>query len=166
MTRRPEVLQTTFAIGALVVGLLVYLLDRQSNTIYFMPDWLSLSTYFKPFFGLIGNYLPTFIHVYVLILLTAVIMVAPNALVIPICAAWFTIDSLLEVAQIPLIAQWISTHVPSWFGQVPFLDNTADYFMAGTFDMLDLCSVAAGTLCAYLTIVMSYRRGHKNDAHI
>ena len=166
MTKRPEVLQTTFAIAGLAVGLFVYLFDRSPDTIYFIPNWLSLTTNIKPFFGHIGNFLPTFIHVYVFILLTTAVMAPPSALVIPICATWLAVDSLFEIAQISVIARWIVEHVPGWFREVPFLENSANYFMAGTFDILDLCSIAAGTLCAYLTIVMSSRKGQRNDTQL
>lgn len=138
MTKRPEVLQTTFAISGLVLGLFVYLIDRHPETVYFIPQWLSLSTNVKPFFGFVGNFLPTFFHVFVFILLTTVVLAPAGKLVIPICTTWLTIDSLFEVAQLPAIAQWIARHVPAWFQAVPFLDNTANYFTAGTFDVLDL----------------------------
>jgi hypothetical protein len=166
MAKRPEVLQATFAISGLVIGLFIYLLDRRADTVYFIPDWLSLTSNITPFFGYIGNYLPTFIHVYVFILLTAAVMAPPATRISLICVSWLTIDSLFEIAQMPVIAQWIAEHVPVWFQGVPFLTNTAAYFMAGTFDVLDLFSIAAGTLCAYSTVVISYRRGQKNDAQL
>lgn len=166
MTKRPEVFQTLLAIGGLVVGLFVYIIDRRPDTVYFIPQWLSVSANVSPFFGFVGNFLPTFIHVFVFILLTAVILAPPGKLVIPICATWFTLDSLFEIAQIPVIAQWIARHVPAWFQAVPFLDNTAGYFTAGTFDVLDLFSIAAGTLCAYFILVMTYRIGPKNDERL
>ena len=165
MTKRPEVIQIIFAIGGLLIGLLVYLLDRQPDTVYFIPDWFSQTTHIEPFFGHIGNYLPTFLHVYVFILLTTAVLQPAPKHIIPVCAAWFTIDSLFEVGQIQVIAQWIAGHVPEWFQKIPFLENTASYFQSGTFDIIDILSIAAGTLCAYLTIVLSIRRGQKNVAH-
>ncbi|MCK4588150.1 MAG: hypothetical protein KAU29_12435 [Gammaproteobacteria bacterium] len=158
MSRQPEVLQITAAIGALCIGVLVYVLDRQVEYIYFLPGWLSLESQIGGFFGSIGNYLPTFIHVYALILLTAAVAVPSITKLIPVCLAWFTLDSLFEVAQLNPIAQWIGNHTPIWFSGIPFLDNTADYFLMGTFDVFDLLSIATGALVAYLTIVFSTRR--------
>ena len=164
MSKRPEVVQLIFAIGGLLLGVLVYLLDREPNTVYFVPDWLTLGSKVKPIFGFIGNYLPTFIHVYVFILLTTAVMQLHERLVIPVCITWFTIDSIFEIAQLPGIAQWIAARVPAWFQGVPFLENTASYFIAGTFDILDIVSIAAGTVCAYFTVVISFRRAEKSIA--
>lgn len=144
------------ALGALTIGILVYLFDRQAGDIYFIPDWIYLAKTNSPVFGQLGNYLPTFIHVYAFILLTYV--VAPSIrLVIPICVSWFIIDSLFELAQIASIAQTISVSIPAWFSGVPFLENVEGYFLHGTFDYLDIISIALGTLGAYLTIRLSYR---------
>ena len=155
MDRRSTVIQAIAAISVLAVGVLVYLLDRQPTSIYFIPDWITLSKNLNPIFGEIGNYLPTFIHVFVFILMTAIV-VAPSPLqVIVISVAWFAIDSLFEIAQIARIAQWIAGNVPGWFTGIPFIENTSAYFINGTFDTLDLISIAAGTITAYLTIRFS-----------
>jgi len=146
------------AIGALGVGVLVYVLDRQAEFVYFLPAWLSLHNQAGSLFGSIGDYLPTFIHVYVFILLTVVVAVPAISKLIPVCLAWFTLDGLFEVAQLHPIAQWIGSHTPGWFSGIPFLENTADYFLLGTFDVLDLLSIATGTLAAYLTVALIIRR--------
>ena len=158
MGRRPTVIQGATAIGALAVGVLVYLLDRQPMSVYFIPDWISLANNLNPIFGEIGNYLPTFIHVYAFILLTTIIVAPSPAWIIPICAAWFSVDSLFELAQITPIDQWIAGNVPDWFTGIPFLENTSAYFIAGTFDLLDLFSIAVGTIFAYLTIRLTQNR--------
>jgi len=152
------------AIGALCVGVLVYVFDRQAETIYFLPGWLSLESQIGGLFGSIGNYLPTFIHVYAFILLTVVVAVPSVTKLIPVCLAWFTLDSLFEFAQLNPIAQWIGSHTPGWFSGIPFLENTADYFLMGTFDVFDLFSIAIGTLAAYLTIIFCIRSA-KNVAY-
>ncbi len=151
-------MQIAVAIGVLAIGVLVYLLDRQPGSVYFIPDWISLANNLSPIFGQIGHHLPTFVHVYAFILLTVVVAVPAISKLVPVCLAWFAIDSLFEVAQLNPIAQWIGSHTPIWFSGIPFLDNTADYFLSGTFDMLDLLSIATGALVAYLTIVISTRR--------
>lgn len=156
MTRPCEIL--AIAIGALSVGVLVYVVDRQPEFTYFLPYWLSLESQIDGLFGNIGYYLPTFIHVYVFILLTVVVAVPSITKLIPVCLAWFTLDTLLEVAQLNPIAKWIGSHTPAWFSDIPFLENTANYFLMGTFDVFDLISIATGTLAAYLSIVLITRR--------
>lgn len=150
MTRQVTLL--TLALCAMGVGVLVYVFDRQPEFIYFLPGWLSLNSMTGDLFGGIGNHLPTFIHVYSFILLTVVIAVPSITKLIPVCLTWFTFDSLFEIAQLDLVATWIGNLVPSWFSSIPFLENTSNYFLMGTFDPLDLLSITLGTLAAYLTI--------------
>ena len=156
MTRQGELF--VVAVGALSIGVLVYVFDRQAEFVYFLPDWLSLHTQAGSIFGSIGDNLPTFLHVYAFILLTVIVAVPAMTKLIPVCLAWFTLDTLFEVAQIDTIAQWIASHTPGWFSGIPFLENTADYFLMGTFDALDLLSIATGTLAAYLTVALTIRR--------
>lgn len=146
------------AISALCIGVLVYMFDRHTESIYFLPDWLSFKSTTGSFFGAIGNYLPTFIHVYAFILLTTAVAVPSITSIVPVCLSWFALDSLLEVAQFGSIARWIATHTPDWFTGIPLLENTASYFMLGTFDVLDLVSIAAGTLAAYITFTIATRQ--------
>lgn len=146
------------AFGALCVGVLIYVFDRQPEFTYFLPVWLSLHEQAGSIFGSLGNYLPTFIHVYVFILLTVVIALPSISKLIPVCLAWLTLDSLFEIAQINPIAQWIGSNTPAWFSGVPFLENTASYFLMGSFHVFDLLSIAIGTLAAYLTVTLLARR--------
>jgi len=156
MTRQGELF--VVAVGALSVGVLVYVFDRQPEYVYFLPGWLSLHTQAGSVFGSIGDYLPTFIHVYVFILLTVIVAVPAISKLIPVCLAWFTIDTLFELAQINPIAHWIANHIPTWFDGIPFLENTANYFLMGTFHVYDLVSIMLGTLVAYLTVTFLTRR--------
>ena len=156
MLRQREIF--TLGIGALGVGVLVYVFDRQPEFIYFLPGGLSLNSHLGSLFGGIGNHLPTFLHVYAFILLTVVVAVPSITKLIPVCLAWFTLDTLFEVAQIDTIAQWIALHTPGWFAGIPFLENTSNYFLFGTFDVIDLMSIAAGTIAAYITVSVLTRR--------
>ena len=158
MNNRSDALQLTTVVLALGIGVLVYLLDRQPDNVYFIPGWVSIAGSVNPIFGQIGNNLPTFIHVYAFILLTVIIMSPSPGKVFWICVTWFSVDSLFELAQLTQIANWIAEHVPAWFIGIPFLENTAAYFLAGTFDILDIISIAMGTVTAYLTIRYSNKR--------
>ena len=148
----------TVGFSALSVGVLIYAFDRQPEFIYFLPGWLSLNSQPGGLFGSIGYYLPTFLHVYAFILLTAVVAIPSITKLIPVCLAWFTLDTLFEVAQIDAIAKWIALHTPGWFTGIPFLENTSNYFLFGTFDVVDLLSIAAGTIAAYITVSVLTRR--------
>lgn len=132
-------------------GVSIYVLDRQAEYTYLIPKWLSLYDQSNNLFGTMGNHLPTFIHVYVFILLTAIATAPSTTKNFIICLTWFLIDSLFEFAQITLIAQWIEKIIPDWLIDIPLLGNTTSYFVNGTFDVLDLLSILIGAIVAYIT---------------
>ncbi|MEJ2553383.1 MAG: hypothetical protein P8079_05040 [Gammaproteobacteria bacterium] len=151
------------AMGALSAGVLFYVLDRPHSHVYFLPAWLPSPHISTGLFGTIGDHLPTFLHVYAFILLTVAVTAPPISKLLPVCLAWFTLDSLLEAGQARPFARWIAAHTPAWFTGIPFLDNTRDYFLSGTFDRLDLLSIAAGTTVAYITLRLSHKSSGPSD---
>jgi hypothetical protein len=155
---RPVAGQLAAALIALSAGAAVYAFDRQAGDVYLMASWMVLGDHAHSIFGALGDYLPTFIHVYVFILLTAVLAASSLRSVLVICVFWLVIDTAFEVAQLTVVAQQISAFIPDWFGAIPVLDNTSRYFLSGTFDVLDIISIATGALAAYLTIFFSLRR--------
>lgn len=139
------------AVGALAVGALVYVLDRPAATVYLLPQSFSFAAGHHIWFGALGGHLPEFVHVYAFILLTLAVGSWP-ARVWPICGFWWLVDSLFELGQHPELAPRIAAALPAWFQHIPVLDHTANYFLHGTFDPLDLVAIALGTLLAYVTI--------------
>lgn len=155
MSRKSRIYQFIAAMSALILGLCIYLFDRNPETVYFISNWFSLDGETNPIFGALGNYLPAFLHVYAFTLLTVIVFAQSHRQILIICAGWLTIDSLFEIGQINFIAESIASHTPGWFTGVPFLENTANYFLMGTFDILDLLSITIGTFTAYITIILS-----------
>jgi hypothetical protein len=43
--------------------------------------------------------------------------------------------------------------IPDWFTGIPFLENTKNYFLKGTFDFIDLGAIALGTVIAYFVLL-------------
>jgi PKD repeat protein len=150
------------AAAALVVGVLVYLLDRSPGSAYFLPASFSLADGRTRWFGDVGGYLPDFLHVYALSLLTAAVLGATPRAALAAALSWWTIDSLFELGQHPLISLHISATVPAWFDGIPFLENTAAYFTRGTFDQWDLVAIALGALAAYGILVLIPRKGRSH----
>ena len=155
---KPVASQLTAAIIALSVGAAVYLFDRQVDHVYLMAPWMTLGDHSSSIFGALGNCLPAFTHVYVFILLTAALAAPTLRSALVICLFWSVIDIAFELGQLTVVARQISALIPAWFGAVPVLENTSRYFLSGTFDVLDVISIAAGALAAYLTILFSLRR--------
>jgi hypothetical protein len=152
-------LQFYAAVTVLSAGVFVYLLDRPSSSVYFVPDSWSIADRETAIFGTLGRYLPTFAHTFAFILFTTAVLSPLRKAGLEICAAWVIIESLFEIAQSDVISTKIAANVPAWFSDWPLLDNVADYFVAGHFDPLDLVSIIIAGVAAYLTILYSTRRG-------
>lgn len=160
--RRTVLLLIAFAGIALFIGVVVYVLDRSPSSVYFLTGWdnnygqlygdVGLT---RGYFGKIGLYLPTMLHTYAFILLTMALVIPCQSIKkynMQVCFVWFVIESLFELAQMDTIAYLIADWFPLGFANIPFIKNIPNYFIAGTFDALDLLSIAVGAIVAYLTI--------------
>lgn len=141
-----------FVVGvlALVLGVSVYILDRPATQTYFIPDNLSAYVETESVFGIMGNYLPTFLHAFSLCLLTIAALKCTQRGSLLVCIFWLLIDGLFEVAQHQQVSQFIIPVIPDWFANFPILENAQNYFTHGNFDPLDLLSILIGVLGAYL----------------
>ena len=108
MHKKPSVLYVLIAVVALSIGLLVYLLDRQPEHVYFLSHGLIVVDAPYALFGVAGNHLPAFLHVYAFMLLTAAVAGSANAQLIRTGAAWFAISSLFELGQHPALSPLIA----------------------------------------------------------
>ena len=66
-----------------------------------------------------------------------------------ICTAWFTIECLFELGQMTPIDTHIAAAMAPWLDSAPTIQIAVDYFTRGTFDPLDILSIAIGTVIAY-----------------
>jgi hypothetical protein len=151
--------QILLGVTALLVGTLVYLIGRPPDRTYFVcisPINISLYEAVPNLFGFTGNSLPSFVHVFSFILLTAGIVSCGRTGYLLICASWFLIDCAFELGQ--KFHTWSLPLIPHWFTGIPFLENTEDYFLQGTFDALDLFAIAIGTITAYILLLRMERR--------
>jgi hypothetical protein len=152
-------LQIIIGIAVLLFGTLVYLIDRppeQTYFVYLSPINLSLYNKLPKFFGTIGNSLPTFVHVFAFILLTAGLTSCKKNGYITICMGWFLVDIAFEIGQ--KFSSWSTNIVPAWFEGIPFLENTKNYFTHGTFDFYDIVSIALGAVTAYFVLLKTMGR--------
>jgi len=101
------------------------------------------------------------LHTLVFILITAAVLRPWPRLIPGICAAWFVIECLFELGQMAPFDGRIAAAVPSWFESVPVLQITADYFIRGTFDALDIVSITLGAVIAY-PLVRIYLQGDQS----
>ena len=148
--------QILIGVAGLLIGSLVYLIDRPPDQTYFVSFSKINITLFNTIpnlFGVIGNTLPDFLHVFSFILITAGLFSLNRRGYLIICLGWFFVDAAFELCQkyssLPLRI------IPDWFEGIPFLENTKNYFQRGTFDMVDLVAIAVGTAAAYFVIILT-----------
>jgi hypothetical protein len=151
--------QILIGVIGLLIGSLIYLIDRPPDQTYFVsssPINISLSNIIPTVFGSIGNSLPEFIHVFSFILITAGLIFCNKKGYLIICVSWFLIDCAFELGQ--KFALWSSNLVPDWFAGIPFLENTENYFLQGTFDLFDMAAIALGSIAAYFVLLGTMKR--------
>ena len=145
--------QISIGVAGLIVGSLVYLIDRPPDQTYFVYRSkidISLFNTIPNLFGVIGSGLADFLHVFSFILITGALFSCKRTDYLIICLSWFSLDAAFELCQrfntLPLKI------IPDWFEGVPFLENTKGYFQKGTFDVFDLVAIAFGTAVAYFVL--------------
>jgi len=158
--RRSEVSLLALALLLLTPGITVYVLDR-GGAVYFLPDWAA-SRVRLAVFGPAGNHLPTFVHSPAFVLITAAVLRPWPRLLPAICATWFVIECLFELGQLATVGGRVAAILPAWFDDMPVLEITTNYFILGTFDVLDVASIGFGTVIAY-PIVRCIQRGDQDD---
>ena len=151
--------QILIGLGVLLLGTLIYLIDRASDQTYFIYKSsvnISLHNILPNFFGSIGNSLPSFVHVFSFILITTGLFRCQKRGYIIICSFWFLTDIIFELGQ--KFKALSSTMVPDWFSGILFLENSKNYFLLGTFDFNDLTAITFGTILAYLVLSITVKR--------
>ena len=152
-------IQILIGVIALLLGSLIYLVDRPPDQTYFVyTSSINLSLYsaFPNLFGLIGNSLPAFIHVFSFVLITAGFVSYRKRGYLIICLCWFLVDCAFELGQ--KFTTWSLNMIPDWFEGIPLLGNAENYFLHGTFDFTDLAAIALGTLIAYFVLLATNKR--------
>ncbi len=141
---------------ALFLGSFVYLIDRPPEQTYFVKaSHITISLYntIPNLFGPLGNSLPTYVHVFSFILITAGLMTCRKRGYLIICLGWFLVDVAFELGQ--KFSGWSAGIIPDWFVGIPFLENTKRYFLNGTFDFQDLAAICLGAITAYLLLLIT-----------
>ncbi len=144
----------------LLAGVLIYLIDRPPDQIYFIYKSgmnISLFGILPIIFGSVGNFLPSFVHVFSFIFITAGIIARGKKDYLIICVSWLLIDCAFELGK--NFNSWPLKIIPDWFLGILFLKNSKNYFMHGTFDLADMIAIFIGATMAYLFLVKTMQRG-------
>ncbi len=151
--------QILIGVAGLLIGTLVYLVDRHPDQTYFVSNsGMDISFYniLPNLFGPIGNSLPAFIHVFSFILITGGLISCHKRGYLIICLSWFLVDCAFEIGQ-KFNSLAVRT-IPDWFAGIPFFENIENYFLHGTFDLFDLISITIGTVTAYFVLEVMMER--------
>lgn len=151
-SRHPARVQALLAVVALLLGVLVYVFDRDPERTYFLSSAFSLRDAAVPVFGELGKHLPDFLHIYAFILLTCAVLRPGHKDLLKIVSLWLVIELFFEIGQHPALAPSLAGMIPPWFLNVPVLENSAEYLLRGMFDPLDLLAILAGAIAAFLTV--------------
>ena len=151
MLCKANMFQLAAALFALLLGLLFYLLSRPADSIYLFTVFSYAPSQSFDFSGLIGQWIPSFIHTYAFILLTVIAIGNSPRVILVSSIFWVVVGWLFELGQHPSNSILIVEYIPEWFSGILILENTASYFLHGSFDTLDLLATVAGALAAWAT---------------
>ena len=149
-------LQILIGVAGLIVGSLIHLINRPPDQTYFVyssPINITLSNTIPTVFGFIGGSLPEFIHVFSFIVMTAGLIFCNKRGYLIICLSWFLVGSAFELGQ--KFNTWPSRIIPDWFTGIPFLENTENCFLKGTFSFIDLAAIVFGMVIAYFVLLIT-----------
>jgi hypothetical protein len=131
---------------ALAVGLLVYMADRNAGQAALFPAIAALHT--GPIFGVIGAWLPSFVHPFAFSLFTAAVLPRTASPAYGGCVAWWAVNIAFEAAQHPQVSGHVAASLQLVFGPTWLTRALSNYFLRGTFDVGDIVAATAGALTA------------------
>ena len=150
-----QLLRFSLGIIALILGSLIYLIERPARESLFIAESISLFNEGVALFGPLGNHLPTFIHPFAFILITASFCSTKRSSYWLICSTWLTINTLFEIGQHSFVYQNIISHAPPFLADLPFMDTVLSYFKNGHFDPFDILSIFMGVIAAYGVLLLT-----------
>jgi len=146
---------------AFAVGLLVYATDRGASQAAVIPALALVAT--GSLFGAIGQWLPSFVHPFAFSLFTAAAHPSRASPAYWVCAAWWAVNVVFEVAQLPGTNLAVAMGVQDTFGQTWLTRPLANYVLRGTFDVGDLMATTAGAIAAACVLHVVHRPGVRDE---
>ena len=145
---RPRLPAFLAAIGclAMTIGGLVYLVDRDVSHAVLIPAIAAPAN--SRLFGVLGQWLPSFVHPFAFSLFTAAVLPLGSAPRYRVCAAWCAANIAFELGQLPQASAQLARALQGLFGDAPLAQALANYFVRGTFDVADIVAVVIGALMA------------------
>lgn len=156
------VVLTAMGCIALLVGLLVYVIDRDAcKALPFPAAGCPAGLHV---FGAMGQWLPSFVHPFAFILFTAAALPMSGRPRYLACLTWFSINVLFEVGQYPRFSESLARAIQDTFGANVLTRPFATFFIRGTFDGGDILAAALGSLAAAGVLCVAQRRMENHGA--
>jgi hypothetical protein len=140
---------------SLAAGMLVYATDRDSTHAMLFPAFVTLAT--GPVFGVVGPWLPSFVHPFAFSLLTAATGRRSTFPAYSACAAWWAVNMVFEFAQHPQFSGRFAESVNVLLGQTWLSRTVSNYALRGSFHVDDLVAATAGALAAAGVMALVHR---------
>jgi len=163
MQYKAQICLSLAALSALVLGLCIYLFERPADSVYLFTVFSFSPAHHFSLFGAIGQWLPSLVHTYAFILLTALAVGINTRVVLASAMFWLLIGWLFELGQNTSISIDLVEHLPVWFSSIPILENVGAYFQHGTYDPMDLLATLAGAVAAYATWQLMQKTGKDHE---
>lgn len=148
----------------LTVGLLVYLTDRVASRAIFQPSIAMPGV--SHVFGLLGQWLPSFVHPLAFSLFTAAVLKPGTAARMGACAFWGAVNVAFELGQHAVLKPAWLWALQGWSGELAVTRAVVHYELRGTYDRMDLFAVALGVLAAAVFIRLADRSQESHHAHL
>jgi len=145
---------------ALVLGLLVYAIERDAARVAWMPSAATLPV--GPVFGALGQWLPSFVHPFAFSLLSAATRPADAPPAYGVCFGWWAVNVAFEIGQHPALNVALSGWLQEVLGDGRGAQLLAGYFLYGTFDGGDIAAATAGAVAAAVILTLAGKRGESN----
>jgi hypothetical protein len=153
--KKPSLLQAEAGLAALMLGMLVYIATRSGQQVFFLQYLPAVHSGSHAGIGDMLYALPSLLHIYAFILLTAAVVSSNAHQLRLICMFWLVTEVMFEIGQQHDVAVAIVEHLPALFYGSATLETVPNYFLHGTFDPLDIIGLLLGTLAAYVTAMYS-----------
>lgn len=149
-----EIALPASAVGALLVGTSVYILDRDWTATQFLAPIATWQPDNVALFGSLGYTLPAFCHAYAFALLLILVLGRSPLARLLGAASWFLVAAALEFLQLLRIYD-PSPEPTGLLAGYPFIYSFQSYAVLGHFDPGDLLAAGLGCLTAYAVASIS-----------
>lgn len=146
---------------ALVLGVLVYLVDRPPGSAWLLPSQWQAAPGGRGWFGAAGLWLPSFVHAFAFSVLSAWLLPQRSAFAAGACLSWALIDTLAECGQHPSLAPLAASAIERAFGHSSAAVQAGRYFTHGSFAVADVAAGLAGSALALLALRGALRHGRR-----